>query len=189
MAGRFEGNPTIYYSKLFSQLGNTPSLTSEITENFLRMRKKCLGELTDMQQLTEQLKPTPDFLTYRGAVDTRSDGSRWICHSSRNTSFTRAIMQMSQAYNEGGFTADATNQIVLADVNALIPAVIQFTPVLESGKLNKLAEDHPGVKLYSLAHKVIENIANGGGSIEDIIFMLAEGVNEPIDKISTILAR
>lgn len=189
MTGRAEGDPTNYYGKLFNQLGNDAKLSASLAESFLGIRRQCLGELSKMQQLVEELKPTPNFLTFSGAVDTQAQAARYYCHSLASHSFTKALMQMRQAYNQGRFTTDAHNQIVAADSNAIIPQVVQFTPVIESSKAYKLPKNHLAVVIYSLADRIVKKVTKSGqGGFEYIVFMLAEGVNEPIDDISVILS-
>lgn len=188
MTRRLEVDPSVYYSKLFSQMRNTSSLNTEMMKVFLKIRNTCLNELSVMQQLTEELHPSPVFFTYDSLVYTHSNVYRYYCHSEPQTTLTNAIMTMFQRLHEKRFTADSNNNIVLADSNALIPVVAQFTPVINANETYELPKNHPSIVLYSLAHKVVLTIQQSGHDSKQFVkFMLAEGVNEQIDDISAIL--
>ena len=188
MAKEFEIDPKSYYSKLMMQIDQDIHASRELTELFLRIRKKCSGELKQMQKLVDVLSPTPNFFVYSGG--TVQITPTYYCHSELHTSLAKAMIKMLEGRSEGPFSADANNQIVLADVNAKIPFVSKYTAVIESTSIIKLEKNHPAVKLYSHAYNALSLMQQKGqGSTEFAFLLLAEGFKEKVVDIKTILPK
>lgn len=169
------------YTSFFERLTNDQKIAKELAKRTLGIQKENRKELEEMRRLVEILKPTPPFLLFKGG---RIKSSGYTYHSADYGTLTRTIIELEEGYGDGSFVADAKNKVVLAESNSDVPVVSQFDPVLEAKEAMRLPENHPAVRLSSLAHALIERTIAERGSFDSWHLLIAEAVNEKIEDIT-----
>ena len=181
MASKIEDPRFAQYAAFFERLTNDKTGSRELAKYVLGIQKKTRRELQEMQRLVEILQPAPSFLLFKGGKITTLGYSY---HSADYETLTGAIMAFEEGYGDGSFVADSKNQVVLAESNTDVPVVTQFDRVVKAKEAMRLPEDHPAVRLSSLAHALIERTIQEGGPFECHLLMLAEGVNEKLEDLT-----
>lgn len=175
----------ISYQALFQQCSQSPEFNEEILKHFLEIRRSCLEDIGNAQQIIRQICPVSPYRTYSNAhIGDHPDGSLiYSSHSIGSPKFAKATIE--QLGGDGRFLVDSSERIIVASLKSKIPKVSRFTPTISSDTVFMIPDDHPAVILHSNLLKIAE-IAYRRGSCEFAYLLISEAVLEVVNELHEV---
>ncbi len=159
-------------------------------DHFLDLRRISQSRIKEMRKLTNTSRPASPYITYRAPtlLDERSSKYKYMFHGAKQITLVEAILDVNDV-QEGSFAIDSRRQIVLADSQSLIPRADQYNMEVKTNNLIRLSPDDPSIKLTKLSIEFISQILLKGCSLEFIMLLLAEAVDEDVNTILPAIER